>query len=755
MAHNAPIVRLTIGQRHPWLFGVGLGLFATWVQITILREAMTLGGGSEIALGLGLGGWLLGVGAGALLGLLPPPRPASLVAVAALSGPLAAGTLLGLRLHRALLGLPPGEELSLAYLAVVSIIGAGLAGATAGLLFTVAARATGDGRERSVTRLYLGEASGALIAGAIHTFLLAGAAGALSIIGAGFAILVAGCSLLSGSARGRASAALVALPLLAAAWPGESFPLARLDRRTTAAAFDLLGAGGRLLDTRESPYGRLALGERGGQYQLFADGLLDHVFPDPWDSPVALHIALAAHPRPRRVLLLGGAVPDRLETVLAWKPERVVLTFLDGAVPDLCRPYWPARTVAATKDPRVELVIDDSRRYVNRAAERFDLVVVAAPAPTSARENRFHTLEFFTALARILEPGGIAAVRAAGGATVLAPEAARSLAGARATVERVFPHTLMVPDVETWILASAREIDADPEVMAARFGDISVPGFSASRFSQILVPARLRSFESQLEHVAGKVNTDREPAGYLAGLELWERHSSGPGMAAKPTWIGSARQRSWTWLSIALLAWAVWRAARFAPGRRRPPSGGPRAADAVFATGVTGAAGMGITVVTLYAFQAAAGTVYTTLGLVVGLFMAGLAAGALAGGRWLAPRPALAGIVATGAMLVFLLATGPVIGALLAHPWPIVAWAALGGAVTGAAFPAYLSAASGGGDERRVAGAVESADHLGAAFGAFAVGVIWLPVHGLMITCMLLAAFQAAGLVGLLLPSRR
>lgn len=92
--------------------------------------------------------------------------------------------------------------------------------------------------------------------------------------------------------------------------------------------------------------------------------------------------------------------------------------------------------------------------------------------------------------------------------------------------------------------------------------------------------------------------------------------------------------------------------------------------------------------------------------------------------------------------------------ALLGHPFLIAAWAALGGAVTGAAFPAMLAAASGGGDERAVAGAIESADHLGAAFGAFVVGVIWLPVHGLVVTCLLLAALQAAALIGLILPGR-
>ncbi len=745
MPHNDPAPR-----SGPELFGLGLGLFATWSQIVVLREALTLGGGSEVALAFGLAGWLFGVGAGALLGALPRPSRGSLFSASVLAGPVVGAALLGLRLHRLVAGLAPGEDPVLSQLVVITATCAGLAGVTVGFLFTLAARTVPGGRSRPVTRLYLGEAAGALAAGVAHTFLLAGRAGALSMAGAGAASLLAGCMLSSPSVRSRIPIAALALVLLASAWPWAPLPLARLDAITTERAFDLLGAGGRLLGMVESPYGRLALGERDGQFQLFADGRLDHAFPDPWEAPAPVHMALAAHPQPRRVLLLGGAVPDRLESVLAHDPGRVVVTFLDGAALDLCRPFWPEATAAAARDPRVALVAGDGRRFVETTGETFDVVIVAARPPLSAREMRFHTREFFEAVRRVLEPGGLVAVRAAGGATVLAPEAARSLAGARATVEQVFPHTLLVPGIETWILAGDREVTADPEVLAARFAGVVAPGFSSRRFAQILDPVRRRALDDQLQGVPGSIDTDREPAGTLANLELWERHASGPGRAAEPTWIAGTRERSWLWLAVPLLGWGAWQATRRVGGRRRGRTGG-----AVFAAFVTGVAGMAITVVTLYAFQAAAGTVYTTIGLLVALFMAGLAAGAAVGGKWLAPRRGLAGPVAVGAMLAFLLATGSVIGAILGHPWLIASWTALGGMVTGAAFPALLAAAAGKGDERRVAFAIESADHLGAAFGAFVVGVIWLPVHGIANTCLLLAALQAAALVGLVLPDRR
>jgi len=53
------------------------------------------------------------------------------------------------------------------------------------------------------------------------------------------------------------------------------------------------------------------------------------------------------------------------------------------------------------------------------------------------------------------------------------------------------------------------------------------------------------------------------------------------------------------------------------------------------------------------------------------------------------------------------------------------------------------------GDERRAAARIEAADHLGAALGALITSLIWLPVYGIVPTCLMFAAFKVASLLGL------
>jgi predicted membrane-bound spermidine synthase len=166
---------------------------------------------------------------------------------------------------------------------------------------------------------------------------------------------------------------------------------------------------------------------------------------------------------------------------------------------------------------------------------------------------------------------------------------------------------------------------------------------------------------------------------------------------------------------------------------------------------------MAVELMVLYAFQSAAGVVYTALAGIVGAFMAGLALGAAVGARALGDGKPRAAIAADLVALVLLLATGPVLAAALDRAWLAALWSVVAGAATGAAFPAFLAvvARARRADERASAAKIEAADHLGAAFGALVTGVVWLPVYGLVTTALLFAALKATALLGSIAAARR
>jgi spermidine synthase len=723
-------------DHRPEIFGLALGVYATTGQVVLLREALTVSGGNELSLGLSLAVWLLAVGIGAWLGNRLGNPGSTLVGASVAAGPILVGSLAFFRLHRGILGLLPGGDPSLGEMAIIHGGGLFLGAATVGFLFTTASRAFHRDSKSPASRLYMAEAVGALVAGLAFTFIAAGNVEHLTALGITAGGLAAGTAFMAGGKAGRLVAAATAVVLLAVSLFGT---LAVLDRHLGRIAFDQLAAGGEMVAAADSKYGRLVIGLREDQYQLFSDGRISHVFPDPFDRPVPVHIALTQHPGPRRILLLGGGAPDRLEAALAHEPKQVVLTYLDEKAHTLSERFWSDSTRRAVRDPRVRVVLDDGRQYVFNTREKFDSVIVSSPPPRSGRENRYHTRQFFEAVSRILARGGTMSVIAPGGANVLADEAARAAAVTLSTVRSVFPHVLVVPGIELSVHGTSMDgvLSDDPHILARRFSSrVSKGGsFFAGRFESILEPSRVAAVSRQLDRCPARVNEDLEPGGYLANIQLWEREVSTGGQTSTWTWTGLAQRTAWIWLVVPLLIWAVW---RVVAGKRRSAGQG----DTIFSLATTGAVGMGVEVM-------------AGIAAIIALFMAGLAVGALVGKRFLGSRSRSAGMICDVLALAFLLATGPFLVAFHDYSLPVAAWSCAAGLVTGVAFPVFLRAAAmaHGNDERLAAGTMESADHVGAAFGALVTGIVWLPVFGLVATSLMFAALKAASLIGQIVRS--
>lgn len=749
-------------------FALGLGVFATISQVVLMREGLCVVGGNELAVVLGFAAWLTGVGTGAgVAALLSRGRRwlGLLVSVPVATG-LATAALVLLRLHRGLLDIPDGTDPSLMQIAAVIGIGLGTGGMCAGYLFTFAARTLPASRndDAPVSRLYAMESVGALVGGLLFAFVLASRVPhitALGLAGSTLFFLTGLCLKKTGAHQSRHDGPTERRPLSKAGMLTRKPAVATMllaiagvtaalvsgagwDQRLMHRAFDTPSQG-TLVDVRESPYGRLALMQLGEEHALLVDGRIRYAFPDPWERPVPIHLALTQHPRPKSVLLLGGGIPDRLDAVLAHHPDKVVITYLDHQAHEMALPHLPPTTRSRLEDPRVQVVLDDGRRYLAHTLEKFDVVVVSAPPPLSAGGNRYHTRELYQLVARALTPGGVITVTAPGGANVLAPEAARAAATSLATVRSVFDHVALAPGLETLIHAAqtAGVVTEDPDVLAARYRQrqIDTRSFSWRRFESIYVKDRIAALTAQLSKWPRTINTDAAPSVFLANLQLWERSLGDTTAAARDTLTGHIERSAPWWLGAALLLTIL----GWTPlVRRRSTSVAP----ALTCIATTGAAGMAVEVLVLYAYQATQGTLYVGIAILTALFMAGLAAGALASRRYLLRNIERGALFADGAMIVLLVTTSPTLS--LAHLSPAVPaiWGLIAGVVTGGAFPVFLQLAAHRRNERTSAAAIEAADHLGAALGALVTGLVWLPVYGMTCTCLFFAAVKTAAWVG-------
>jgi spermidine synthase len=122
------------------------------------------------------------------------------------------------------------------------------------------------------------------------------------------------------------------------------------------------------------------------------------------------HVPLCTHPRPRRVLIIGGGDGGLLREVLRHPIEQATMVEIDPAVVEVTRQYLPQIPGQAFDDPRTRLVIDDGVAFVRQTTERFDVALVDSTDPVGPAVGLFSEA-FYGQLAARLGPEGVLAVQ--------------------------------------------------------------------------------------------------------------------------------------------------------------------------------------------------------------------------------------------------------------------------------------------------------------------------------------------------------
>ncbi|MBL7140312.1 MAG: fused MFS/spermidine synthase [Planctomycetes bacterium] len=762
-----------------------LGAYAVCAQATLLREVQVLVFGSELSWGLVLGFWLAGVAVGASMGgRLARSFAGALGAltVAGLAMPLAlAGTVVGLRVARGLVGVGTGEYVGPGTTALLALVGTVPVSVWVGLAFPAASVLVARGQEasaeraRAVGRVYLAESLGALVGGTAFSFLLVGRVGALPLALAGGAVLALAMDGLVRSevATGRWRFVPVSMAVVLASVVALG-PADRLERETVRQRWRTFAGRQELVASADTPYQNVAIGRIEDQFSVYTNGLVAATWPNHADLAVEAHLAACEHPAPKRMLVLGGGAEGLLGELLRHGPERLDVVTLDQRLLDMMRAFLdPAdRQALDAVEARGWLHIEDARRFVKRAAargERYDLVLLAAPEPSSTLEARLYTHEFFAELAGAMADDGVLVFALGTPIGYWSEEAAVYANSILRPLEAVFPETLLTfSSPMICFAARLRGVLTDSgEVLAARYTDrgIASPYFDPLLFQgglDLLDAEKRRETRRALAaHPPPFVNTDARPVAAFHHVRYWLAQSAaahaGPEAPAehRADVLGAIAHLRLEWAMLAAVAAT---AVAAAVGRLRGRAALRRTA-VLWSVGTTGFASMALEVVLLYTFQTLYGYVYSMVGAVIGVFMFGLVAGSLAMNQWLRrahraglPGPGLPTVVALDlAMAVF--AAGLVIAVALLRQWSadvpvqIVTFAlvAVSGVLGGLVFPlaAAVTLREARSTTGRTAGAVDAADHFGACVGAFVTGAALVPILGTTGACLTVVGLKA------------
>lgn len=757
-----------------WLMGFTFSV----TQALMARQLLVSFSGNELSIGLVLGSWLLleAIGSG-LLGRLAgrvPLRPAAFAALQVLLAVLLLPAICAALTVRRLIGVVPGEGMSLPPMLLASFLVLTPVGLVDGAMFTIGCRvyarlraAPGDQATPAIGRVYIAEAMGGIFGGLVFTYLfipyLQAVRIALILI---MLNLASAASLLIGNRR-RDFPRLVLVVCLTFLSALTLFsPWSDAWQRWLAHQ---QWAGFSLVDSSDSVYGNVAVIEQAGQYTVFANGvpILTAPVPDIASVEEIVHLPLLFHPQPRRVLVISGGVGGVLRELLKYPLERVDYAELDPLLIKTVQRFPTPLTEKELSDPRVHVEPVDGRLLVRQRATTggtpYDLILINLPYPSTLQLNRFYTTEFFHLTRAILADDGILVLQTPGSLTYVSPAMGDLNTMLARSLQETYPYVRPIPGETTLWLASPSDAIAtlSLETAVQRWEDRGVPTSMITDFHVRLKldAERLAWFQQSLRKSEGaKVNRDLHPTGLLYGLAYWNEMFS-PGLKG---FFQALDHLSVVVLSaiVLVLALAFFVARRWHVGLER--------ATIPLAIAVTGFGGMAADLLIIFAVQSLYGYVYHVIGLLLTAFMAGLSLGGLAINARLGhirrDRTWFSGMEL--ALLVFwillplplVLLASPLIPTLLSTSPVMVLLAlnALAGFLVGLEFPlANQIVLRSGAGIGATAGTLYAADLIGAFLGALAVSIVLLPALGIVGTCALVAVLKLSSLALVLTSPHR
>jgi spermidine synthase len=707
------------------LLAVGaLGVSCVMTQLALMRELLGAFSGNEMVLGVVLGLWLLLMGIGARLGSTAGKLRSPLAALAVIQVLVAV--------------LPPLQVFLLRVLRNVVFIRGAAVGVTetvgasfvlllpyclvAGYALTLACSIlVREGDPSGIGRAYVTDSIGSIIGGILFSFVLVQFLDHIAILLIPALLNLTLAALLGFRVQG--SRFEVQGSKFSLLW----FPALALALSLGLIAVTLLadpdGLSTRLQYPRQhivaranSPYGKLIVTESDGQFDFIENGIPITSTRDDQHVEETVHYAMAQRLEARRVLLVSGGISGTAREILKYGVRQVDYVELDPLILEFGKRYLPENLA----DPRIRVINTDGRLFVKQTSAQYDVVIIDILAPATAQLNRFYTTEFLAGVKRALVRDGVVCFALGQYENYVSPELARMLSSACLSVKQSFHNVLMIPGGHIFFLASDGPLSAD---VASRIEQRRIQTRLVNRhyLAAMLTPDRIADLANATAQPAA-VNRDFSPVLYYYHLRHW--------MSQFNVRFGVMEIGLFLLLGFYLV----------------------RLRASAFVLFASGFAASTLEVVLLLAFQVLCGSVYHQVGVIVTVFMGGLALGA-----WIANRPSdsragslslLAFLIAAYATLLPLLL--PLLNrmggsaASLAMVKAIIALLTLALAVlVGMQFPLANRLEFDG----TVAGAARlyTADFVGACLGALLACTLLIPLIGVTGVCLLTALLNTVG----------
>jgi len=505
-----------------------------------------------------------------------------------------------------------------------------------------------------------------------------------------------------------------------------------------------------IIEYKNSIYGNLAVSKQAEQYTFYSDGipLINIPIPDISDTEEFVHFGLLSHPYPQRILFLSGGAGGPITEALKYPLAKIDYAELDPLLIKLLKKFPKEITEQELTDPRVNLKISDGIRFVKETDSKYDVAFISTPYPTTLQLNRYYTKEFFGLIKETLSPDGRLILRLPGSLSYINEEQKLLNLCILTTLRGVFPYVFVIPGDNNIFISSTVPLEITPEIFMER---LELKGVSAKTLAGFHLEYRLKKywqdwFYDSVDDKTLKVkeNKNLSPIGVFYGISYWNSLFSPylRGFFKVLDGLNFNHIILYMFLFVIILFIIKMLFFKF------------RNMGVSVSIATTGFAGMSLDLIFILSYQVFFGYVYHHIALLVTSFMAGLTLGG-----WIVTKNLekikrnLTWFLAMEiSVMLFCLGSGLFLTYLNGIKqfafYPVFyILSCVSGFLVGCEFPLANKLRWQDASYLKTAGGLYAMDLLGAFFAALLVSIIFIPIFGVLKTCVFLGALKAAGLL--------
>lgn len=719
-----------------------VGFSGIVAQTLLLRELLVTFYGSELNVGIILASWIIAEAIGVvLLGKLAKRAKSAINFLVSLQILFSCALPVSLYLARAardILGFNFGEGQGILAAFIISFVIILPVGFSHGALFSVLYKLYSGDTDTASGRVYSFETLGTLLGGVIFTCLFIPYLNSFQIV---FLISIANIifSLILAPQTNKILRYCLFFILLAFVFTAFGQGLGKLQKASLRKAWK----NQQLLDYRNSIYGNIAVTKNLEQYTFFYNGMpvITAPFPNKEFVEDFGNLPLFFHPAPKDILVLGSGAGGLINEILKHPVRSLDYVELDPLLIEMLKKYPTSLTSQELNNNRVKTINSDGIFYLKNCKKSYDLIVIGASCHEDLVTNRFFTREFFALSTKSLDDGGLLAFWLPGSKAYLSQELTNLNASVLNAVRSVYPYVRIIPG-DYNIFMSSRSIDimgVDSNLVMERKRQRSIENtiILANYLDYRLDKRSLDWFMNSLSSAKGKINRDFSPVAVFEMVKLTNKKFSS-GISRFLEIAGSLSLSQIIFLIILLTA------AMYIFSCRKN-----KGIAVIYSIATTGFFGMLASLILMFCFQVIRGYLYQSLGLLISLFMAGAAIGAML------TTTKLAAIKEKAQLFIFIESIIAVfscfLGVLLTKFVPQAAYVSwiflllffICGFLMGLEFPLgvnlYRRAKL---HSNNALGVIYAADLVGACIAGVFGAVVLIPALGVIKTCIILCALK-------------